>query len=154
MAGLGITRVILYVKDVAGVAAFYERHFGLRRLPGATEEWVELAGKDGGCGIAVHLAAKSQKSGSVMKVVFGVEDVEGFKAERERDGLRLGVVHRADGVEFANGKDPAGNSIQISNRGIARKVPKLAPLVSQITPDNRYPEVSTGPEVGKEEVER
>src|ERR1700676_2276327 len=118
MAGLGIARVILYVKDVAGVAAFYERHFGLRRLAGATEEWVELAGNDGGCGIAGHLAAKSQKSGATMKVVFGVEGVEGFKAGRERDGLRFGMVHRADGVEFANGKDPAGNLIQISNRGM------------------------------------
>lgn len=31
-SGSRIARVILYVKDVAGVAAFYERHFGLRRL--------------------------------------------------------------------------------------------------------------------------
>jgi catechol 2,3-dioxygenase-like lactoylglutathione lyase family enzyme len=125
ISGLGsrgprIARVILYVKDVAGVAAFYEWHFGLRRLAGATEEWVELAGADGGCGIGVHLAAKSQKSGAAMKLVFGIEDVEGFKAERERDGLRFGVVHRADGVAFANAKDPAGNSIQISNRGMTQ----------------------------------
>ncbi|MGA2949956.1 MAG: AbrB/MazE/SpoVT family DNA-binding domain-containing protein [Candidatus Sulfotelmatobacter sp.] len=33
------------------------------------------------------------------------------------------------------------------------KIPTLAQLVSQITPDNRYPEISTGPEVGKERVE-
>ena len=118
MAGLRIARVILYVKDVAGVAAFYERHFGLRRLAGATEGWIELAADDGGCTIALHKAAKSQKSGAAMKLVFGVADVDGFKAERGREGLRFGVVHRADGVEFANAKDPAGNSIQISNRGM------------------------------------
>ena len=35
----------------------------------------------------------------------------------------------------------------------ATKIPTLAHLVSQITPDNRYPEISTGPEVGKERVE-
>src|SRR6266852_2738408 len=35
----------------------------------------------------------------------------------------------------------------------ATKIPTLAQLVSQITPDNRYPEISTGPEVGKERVE-
>jgi hypothetical protein len=29
-----ITRIILYVKDVLKVAAFYERHFNLRPLPG------------------------------------------------------------------------------------------------------------------------
>lgn len=34
-----------------------------------------------------------------------------------------------------------------------RKVPALAQLVSQITPENRYGEISTGAEVGKEIVE-
>ena len=33
------------------------------------------------------------------------------------------------------------------------KVPTLAQLVSQITPENRYTEISTGAEVGKEVVE-
>ena len=35
----------------------------------------------------------------------------------------------------------------------ASKVPTLAALVSQITPDNRYAEVATGVEIGKEAVE-
>jgi catechol 2,3-dioxygenase-like lactoylglutathione lyase family enzyme len=152
MAGLKIARIILYVRDVEGVAAFYERHFGLRRLAGWSDGWIELAAKDGGCTVALHKAAKSQKSGAAMKLVFGVADVEGFKAARERDGMKFGVVHRADAVEFANAKDPAGNSIQISNRGMG-KVPSLAQLVSEITPENRYPEAAIGPEVGKEDVE-
>src|ERR1017187_9951415 len=33
---------------------------------------------------------------------------------------------------------------------LATKIPTLAQLVSKITPDNRYPEIPTGPEVGKE----
>jgi len=33
------------------------------------------------------------------------------------------------------------------------KVPTLAQLVSQITPENRYSEISTGAEVGKEVIE-
>lgn len=39
--------------------------------------------------------------------------------------------------------------------GLSRigKVPTLTQLVSQITLDNRYPELSTGTEVGKEAVE-
>ena len=32
------------------------------------------------------------------------------------------------------------------------KVPTLAQLVAQITPENRYQEISTGAEVGKEQV--
>jgi antitoxin MazE len=35
----------------------------------------------------------------------------------------------------------------------ATKIPTLAQLVSQITQENRYSEISTGPEVGKERVE-
>ena len=34
----------------------------------------------------------------------------------------------------------------------ATKIPTLAQLVSQITEENRYSEISTGPEVGKERV--
>ncbi len=35
----------------------------------------------------------------------------------------------------------------------ATKIPTLAQLVSRITQENRYSEISTGPEVGKERVE-
>jgi antitoxin MazE len=35
----------------------------------------------------------------------------------------------------------------------ASKVPSLTQLISEITPENRYGEVSTGAEVGKEAVE-
>ena len=35
----------------------------------------------------------------------------------------------------------------------ATKIPTLSQLVSQITPENRYAEISTGVEVGKEVVE-
>jgi antitoxin MazE len=35
----------------------------------------------------------------------------------------------------------------------ATRIPTLAQLVSQITPENRYSEISTGGEIGKEAVE-
>lgn len=118
MSAPQVTRIILYVKDIPKVAMFYERHFGLRRLPNASEGWVELANPAGGCTIALHSAVVSQKSGAAMKIVFGVEDVTGFKKAKKREGLKFGAIHRANGIEFANAKDPAGNSIQISNRGL------------------------------------
>ena len=58
-----------------------------------------------------------------MKLVFGVADVAAFKQAKDAEGLRFGVIHRVDGIAFANAKDPAGNSIQISNRGMNRKIP-------------------------------
>ena len=41
-------------------------------------------------------------------------------------------------------------SVQLHRVG---KIPTLAELVAQITPENRYPEIAAGPEVGKEAVE-
>ena len=53
-----------------------------------------------------------------------------------------------------------GDSLQIEVAGEGRvelhrasKIPSLAQLVAQINPQNRYAEVSTGSEVGREAVE-
>ena len=113
-----IARVILYVKDIPKVAAFYERHFGMSALPGSTDGWLELASPSGGCTLALHQASVAQKSGAAMKIAFGVADVRAFKSAREPDGLKFGAVHAVDDFEFSNAKDPAGNSIQISSRGL------------------------------------
>jgi predicted enzyme related to lactoylglutathione lyase len=91
-----IARVILYVKDIPKVAAFYERFFGMIRMEGSSDGWQELTSPAGGCTIALHQAAVSQKSGAAMKLVFGVADVEGFRVTAEKKGLRFGVVHRAE----------------------------------------------------------
>ena len=45
---------------------------------------------------------------------------------------------------------PAEGQIELRR---TTKVPSLSQLVSQITPENRYDEVSTGQEIGKEVVE-
>ena len=111
-----IARVILYVRDIARVAAFYQTHFGFEPVPGKEIGWLELASPAGGCCIALHQASKGQKRGSEIKIVFWVEDVPTFKAEREAHGLKFGVVHEARGFQFSNAKDPAGNSISISSR--------------------------------------
>jgi hypothetical protein len=88
-------------------------------LPGATKGWLELASPSGGCIISLHQAATSQKSGAAMKLVFSVVDVQAFKNAAEKQGLKFSVVHAVSGShEFANAKDPNGNSISISSRGL------------------------------------
>jgi hypothetical protein len=37
MSGPPIARVILYVRDIPTVAAFYERFFNMKPMPGATD---------------------------------------------------------------------------------------------------------------------
>jgi predicted enzyme related to lactoylglutathione lyase len=118
MSGLSIARVILYVRDIPAVAAFYGRFFGMEPLPGGTDGWLELACPSGDCTIALHQAAKSQKSGAAMKLVFAVSDVQAFVRACKKKGLVFGVIHRTDGFAFANAKDPAGNSISVSSRGL------------------------------------
>ena len=113
-----IARIILYVRDIPKVAAFYQLHFGLVPQPGATPGWQELASPSGGCSVALHQAAVSQKSGAAMKLVFSVADVPAFKAAAEKQGLKFGVIHDTGEHQFCNAKDPAGNSISISSRGI------------------------------------
>ncbi len=44
----------------------------------------------------------------------------------------------------------AEGAVQLHRVG---KTPTLAQLVTQITPENRYEEISTGPEIGREAVE-
>lgn len=112
-----IVRLVLYVKNIPLVAAFYREHFGFRALPSDLPGWQELASPAGGCSLALHQAAKSQKSGAAMKIVFAVPDVKRFIAEHAARGLEFSPIHQANGYCFANAKDPAGNSISISDRG-------------------------------------
>src|SRR5260370_12859888 len=94
----------------------------MKPMPAQVEGWLELRNGAGSCNIALHQAASTQKSGAAIKIVFGVADVRKFKKEREEDGLKFGPIHEAEDFEFANAKDPAGNSVQISSRGLNRAV--------------------------------
>ena len=110
---------MLYARDVEATAEFYRRHFGFAvlRLPG--DAIVELVAADGGADIMVHQAAKGAKQGQAgVKLVFDVADVPAFCAARAEHGLHFGPLHTADGYVFANAKDPCGNGVSVSGRGL------------------------------------
>lgn len=110
-------RVILYTSRVEEMADFYSRHFGFSVFRSDTDRIVELKPVALGLNILLHPATSKQKEGQVLvKLVFDVEDVEGFCAAARSNGLEFGKVHEADGYAFANAKDPAKNPIQISSR--------------------------------------
>jgi len=61
-------------------------------------------------------------------------------------------------VEEAGMKEGDSLEIEVPSKGRVElrrssKIPTLAQLVAQITPENRYAEISTGAEVGKEVIE-
>ncbi len=112
-ASLG--RVILYTKKIDEMATFYGCHFGFERRDIAGDRIVELVGD--GAALLLHRASARQKEGQVMvKLVFDVKDVRGFCETAKTNGLVFGPILKGDGYEFANAKDPAGNSISISSR--------------------------------------
>jgi catechol-2,3-dioxygenase len=78
MNAVSIVRIILYVRDIQKLAAFYQTHFGLKPLPGAEESWLEIGLPTGDYSIALHQAAASQKRGAEIKIAFGVKDVRAF----------------------------------------------------------------------------
>ena len=81
-----------------------------------------------------------------------------MKVQMVKWGNSLAVRIPKPVVEQAKLKE--GDSLEIEAAAEGRlelrrasKMPTLAQLVSQITPENRYQEISTGEEVGKEVVE-
>jgi catechol 2,3-dioxygenase-like lactoylglutathione lyase family enzyme len=115
-----ISRIILFVRDVPAVAAFYQRHFGLKPIASAEDGWLELAA--GGCNLALHRAPKTsrERGRSPAKIVFAIADVHAAKESFAKHGLKFGKVHEIDDFAFANARDPEGNPIQISSRGTAK----------------------------------
>jgi catechol 2,3-dioxygenase-like lactoylglutathione lyase family enzyme len=114
---------MLYVKDVQATCDFYESHFGFMAERTADDRVVELMPPNGGVIIMVHAAAKGVKTGQVtVKLVFDIEDVNGFREKSLAKDLVFGAIHQAKGYTFANAKDPDGNSISISSRAFAAPV--------------------------------
>jgi predicted enzyme related to lactoylglutathione lyase len=118
-AALG--RLVIYTKRIDAVSAFYGRHFGdtERRLEG--DRIVELVPPGTGMTLMLHPMSDTRKEGqTLVKLVFDVPDVPAFCAAAKAQGLEFGSIHQADGYCFANAKDPAKNSIQVSSRAFVQ----------------------------------
>ncbi len=118
-----LNRLLIYTRNLEATALFYEKHFGFMasRVPG--DGIVELVAQNGGASIMLHPAAKRQRSGqSSVKLVFDVEDVEAFCGHCAANGLEFGAIHKADGYQFANAKDPSQNAVSVSSRAFGKGV--------------------------------
>jgi len=115
-----ISRIILFVADLPAVAAFYQQHFGLEPVSQPEDGWVELGA--GGCNLALHRGQlpDGASSHSPAKIVFAVSDVRAEVERLTREGLKFGKVHDWNGFSFADTRDPEGNPIQLSSRGMAK----------------------------------
>lgn len=115
-------RVIIYTKRPDALAAFYCKFFGFDVLRLEGDRIVELVSPGSGGNIMLHPMSPGRKEGqTLVKLVFDVRDVEAFCRDAEREGLKFGAIHQADGYCFANAKDPAKNSISVSSRAFAHE---------------------------------
>lgn len=112
---------MIYARDMQKTAQFYSKFFGFSSSGEVVEGLIELSPKNNGAIILIHQAAKSLKLGNAgVKLTFHVSDVPGFVANAAVSGLKFGAIHQANGYQFANTKDPDGNSISISSRAFRR----------------------------------
>lgn len=115
-----LTRILLYSRDVEETEHFYTTLFGFTVHRTEGDRIVELVDPQGGANLMLHPAAKGQKMGqSAVKLVFSVTDVVSFCARSAALGFPFGPIHLTENYAFSNTKDPDGNSVSVSSRGIA-----------------------------------
>jgi catechol 2,3-dioxygenase-like lactoylglutathione lyase family enzyme len=116
-----LNRVVIYSKNPRKMAEFYVRHFLFVAEPDPDGRMINLIPSTGGARITLHPSARAQRMGQVLvKLSFDARDVAAFIEKAAIDGLIFGKIWQADGYEFANAKDPDGNSIQVSSRAFRK----------------------------------
>ncbi len=131
-----VTRLVLYVRDIEKIAGFYIAHFGFIQNSRQHDDLIEIISPSGGCALMLHQASKGHRTGqSCIKIIFDVDDIEGFKQEAAKKGLEYGKTYKGPGYEFANARDPAKNPIQISRRAfINETVPDTTSAPHSLAP--------------------
>jgi predicted enzyme related to lactoylglutathione lyase len=118
---ISMSRLILYVHDVAALKSFYEGNFGLPIVEEIPGEWVVL--KAGAIELALHRVGEhyrnttAQHVHSNAKMVFSVSS--GLAALRDKlvaAGVNMRELKRYDGFPYllCDGEDPEGNVFQLS----------------------------------------
>jgi len=109
-----IARVIMYVKDFEGLAAWYCETFGLKiALSRPDARWVEV---DVGRGVvlAFHGGGQPKNYKRPPQIMFEVPNVEEACAELKLKKIKMGKIGRWEHVVWAHGKDPEGNPFQLT----------------------------------------
>jgi predicted enzyme related to lactoylglutathione lyase len=114
----GLTKAIVYVKDIDKQINFYRDHLGLevksfKSIEGRNDkQWVEFA--TGECTLVLHGNLETQHGNDRPKLAFHVDDFEtAYKTLTER-GVKLSAIRSpSPGLKIAEGLDPEGNPFTI-----------------------------------------
>jgi catechol 2,3-dioxygenase-like lactoylglutathione lyase family enzyme len=109
---LQVRRIIIFAKNMKTMTRFYEEQVGIPVLH-REDGFVDLDG--GGIKIALHRASTPRPGRT--KICFYAEDVSAARAELIARGVPMGKdPGPGAGLKLCDGKDPEGNTIQLSNR--------------------------------------
>ena len=120
---LPMTRIILYVQDVALLKAFYRQYFDLPVVEEIDDEWAVLDA--GAIELALHLAGPAFRHAAAtparadanhVKLVFSIDtDIDAHRARLVRDRVTVRALKRYDGFAYRmyDGVDPEGNVFQV-----------------------------------------
>lgn len=113
--GFTIKRIILFSKNVPRLARFYKDVFDLtvKGDPG-DRSWIELDA--GACSLALHKGAPPKAAKGLPKIVFWSQDVEKTRQELAKKGAVLVKLKAFGDLQLCDGRDPEGNTFQLSNR--------------------------------------
>jgi predicted enzyme related to lactoylglutathione lyase len=115
---LKLKRVIVFTSKMDALTKFYGKQLGLSpRIDPRVDasEWIEFDAGD--ARVALHKAhGKANRAAGNMKLVFYAKDVDKARAALMRKKVKMGTVHRFGTTVMCDGRDPAGNRIQVSNR--------------------------------------
>ena len=121
-----LAQVIVFVKDLERMLAFYRDVIGLVPLDHSDGRFVRLDG--GGTRIALHrlpdgVAARVRvedppirRTYTPVKLAFHADDVDVVRAGMEARGVTCDEVRRFGAVAFFDVVDPEGNIVQVTTR--------------------------------------
>jgi predicted enzyme related to lactoylglutathione lyase len=109
-----IGRIIMYVKDYQGLAAWYCDTFGFKlKVDRSDARWMEL---DIGRGVilALHGGGHPKNYERPPQMMIEVPDVEAACEELKSKGIKMSKIGRWEHVVWCKGKDPEGNPFQLT----------------------------------------
>jgi predicted enzyme related to lactoylglutathione lyase len=114
----GLTKTILYVKDIDTQTEFYRDKLGLTvknklSIDGRPDkQWVEF--DTGQCTLVLHGNLETQMGKDRPKLAFSVSDIERAHHTLTQSGLKLSPIRcPSPGVKIAEGVDTEGNPFTI-----------------------------------------
>ncbi len=117
----GLMEVILHVKNMNSMVAFYKDKLGLKVTypTGATdyaeESWVTF--DTGRCVLALHDGGRTRQGETPShRIVFQTDDIATARSSLLSRGVQVGEVRSpAPGVKVIDGRDPEGNVYAIES---------------------------------------